>query len=39
MIDYHKYKWKYNNFSYLSAKFWLKDNDNPMPKIFDTAAV
>ena len=24
MIDKHKFEQKYNNFGYLSAKFWLK---------------
>ena len=27
MIDEHKDKRKYNNFGYLSTKFWLKGND------------
>ena len=27
MIDKHKLEQKYNNFSYLSTKFWLKGND------------
>ena len=27
MIDKHKY----NNFGYLSTKFYLKGNDNPLP--------
>ena len=26
-IDKHKFKQKYNNFGYLSTKFWLKGND------------
>ena len=27
MIDKHKLEQKYNNFGYLSTKFWLKGND------------
>ena len=27
MIDKHRDKRKYNNFGYLSTKFWLKGND------------
>ena len=28
MIDKRKFEQKYNNFGYLSTKFWLKGNDN-----------
>ena len=27
MIDKHKFEQKYNNFGYLSTKFWLKGNN------------
>ena len=33
MIDKHKFEQKYNNFGYLSAKFWLKGNDNSLSKL------
>ena len=33
MIDKHKFEQNYNNFGYLSTKFWLKGNDTSPPQL------